>query len=68
MTPSSRTLFQVSMRVNQSSGGGLVVPRRKATMKRCGRTGWREGRGEPELVAGLEVGDLSDGQCLGRRG
>ena len=34
-TPSSWTLrFQVSMRVNQSSGGGFVVPRRKATIIR----------------------------------
>ena len=35
VTPSSRTfLCQVSMRMNQSSGGGLVVPRRKTAMRR----------------------------------
>ena len=35
MTPSSTTRFcQVSTRVNQVSGGGLVVPRRKATIRR----------------------------------
>jgi hypothetical protein len=33
--PSSRTLrSQVSMRVNQASGGGLVTPRRKTQMSR----------------------------------
>lgn len=35
VTPSSRTfLFQVSILMNQSSGGGLVVPRRNAATRR----------------------------------
>ena len=64
--PSSRTFVsQVSMRMNQLSGGGLVLPRRKTQIRRY----WTDCVGgqvgvKPELVAGLEIGDRGDGQGL----
>ena len=70
VTPSSRTfLFQVWISENQLSGGGLVVPRRKAADEEVvnGLGGGQVGV-EPDLVAGLEIGNLGDGQGFARAG